>query len=328
MPQKSPPVVTQEVTFTPARAYWRHRELLAGDKKRILALSKAVDQQSDLWPYQWAQLIAAALEFRPDVILELGRGRGNSTAAFTEAANILKKNGFSTRIVSLCFSEDWDEFTKPRLKRIVPKDWFGPLQALLANILDFDYDSVFSGTKSCLIFWDAHGFDIAECVLGNILPKIANKQHLVIMHDLSDTRYQSVEHRRYGDHGIWKGNNWEGPRLRLGIVDSAVEQAVAILDFVSRNEIIFDSADHSMHTEIGSKPEKLAEMKKLLGDQLFSLQGHWFWFTLNGSRGPFNFPKYHPREPDKSVASQGVNDDANLAPAHSWFGKLFRDRES
>jgi hypothetical protein len=328
MAKARPPVVTEDVAFTPARAYWRQRKLLAADKKRILALSKAVDQQSDLWPYQWAQLMAAVLDFRPEIILELGRGRGNSTAAFTEAANLLTKDGLPTKVVSLCFSEDWDEFTKPRLKRIVPRDWFSPLQALLANVLDFDYDSVFSEAKSCLIFWDAHGFDIAECVLGNILPKIALKRHLVLMHDLSDTRYQSADHRRYGDHGIWKGNNWEGPRLRLGIVDSAVEQAVAILDFVSRNEIIFDSADHSMHTEIGSKPEKLAEMKKVLGDQLFSLQGHWFWFTLNGSRGPFNFPRYQPLQPDHVDTSRESGDGESLQGTHSWFGRIFKDRNS
>lgn len=323
MEKEKPPIVMQELTFTPARAYWRQREVLAADKKRILALAKAVDQQSDLWPYQWAQIMAAALEFRPQVILELGRGRGNSTAAFTEAANILSKDGHETKVVSLCFSEDWDEFTKPRLKKVVSKDWFNPLKALLANILDFDYDSVFAGAKSCLLFWDAHGFDIAECVLGNILPKIANKQHLVIMHDLSDTRYQSAEHRKYGDHGIWKGNNWEGPRLRLGIIDSAVEQSIAVLDFVSRNEIGFDSADHSFNTEIGSKPEKVAEMKKLLGDELFSLSGHWFWFSMNGAKGPFTFPKYHPSQsaPGEAHYSSEVSVSAH---EEGWFGGLFK----
>jgi hypothetical protein len=313
---------TPQFTYTPARAYWRQRETLAASKKRILGLSKAVDQQTDLWPYQWAQLMATVLEFRPDVILELGRGRGNSTAAFTEAANLLKNEGHTTKIVSLCFSEDWDEYTKPRVKKIVSQEWFEPLRPLLADILSFDYDSVFEGSKSCIVFWDAHGFDIAECVLGHILPKIAGKQHLVIMHDLSDTRYQSKEHGRYGEQGLWKGNNWSGPRLRLGIVDSAVEQSIAILDFVSRNDIPFDSADHSFHEEIERNPERMSEMKKTLGD-LFNLQGHWFWFSLNAGKGPFTYPKYSPQAIAEALPATPVQSEPR-DESGTWFSGIFR----
>jgi hypothetical protein len=31
-------------------------------------------------------------------------------------------------------------------------------------------------------------------------------------------------------------------------------------------------------------------MRELLGEELFSLQGHWFWFTLNERPGPYTFP--------------------------------------
>jgi hypothetical protein len=75
-------------TFSPAQAYWNQRVALSNARDRILSLAQAVDQRSDLLPYQWAQLMAAALDFAPDLILELGRGRGNSTCAFTEASNI------------------------------------------------------------------------------------------------------------------------------------------------------------------------------------------------------------------------------------------------
>ena len=42
-----------------------------------------------------------------------------------------------------------------------------------ADILEFDYRKALSDAKRVLIFWDAHGFDIAECVLGEILPIVA-----------------------------------------------------------------------------------------------------------------------------------------------------------
>jgi hypothetical protein len=32
-------------------------------------------------------------------------------------------------------------------------------------------------------------------------------------------------------------------------------------------------------------------MRRALGDELFSLQGHWFWFTMNEQPGPYTFPK-------------------------------------
>ena len=36
---------------------------------------------------------------------------------------------------------------------------------------------------------------------------------------------------------LWRGNDWSGPRVRLGHLDSCVEQAVAMVDFTSRNGV-------------------------------------------------------------------------------------------
>ena len=272
--------------FSPAQAYWNQRVALSSARDRILALSQAVDQRSDLWPYQWAQLMAAALDFAPDVILELGRGKGNSTCAFTEASN---SNNGRSRVLSLCLSDSWERETLPRLRKIVPAAWFHALDAKRADILEFDYRKALSGAKRVLIFWDAHGFDIAECVLGEILPIVAPLEHLVIMHDLSDTRYSSDQQFEYGDHGLWKGNNWSGPRVKLGIIDSAVEQSIAALDFTTRNHLTLDSADHAFHT--GLTPDQQMEMKRILGD-LFETQAHWFYFSLNERSGPYKFPQF------------------------------------
>lgn len=271
--------------FSPAQAYWNQREALASVRDRILFLSQAVDHQPDLWPYQWAQLMAAAMDFAPDLILELGRGKGNSTCAFTEASNL----GNGCRVLSLCLSDNWERETLPRVRRIVSREWFQPLQALHQDILDFDYDKALAGAQRVLIFWDAHGFEIAECVLGGILPIVASIEHLVIMHDLSDTRYSSEEQLGYRGNRLWKRNDWSGPRLKLGIIDSATEQAIAALDFVTRNHLTLDSADHSFHTGLNSNQQ--GEMRAVLGE-LFATQAHWFYFTMNERPGPYTFPHY------------------------------------
>src|SRR5579871_2364551 len=106
--------------FHPAAAYWNQRHTLAASRDRILALRDAVDHGCDLHPHQWAQLMATALEFAPDLIIELGRGKGNSTAAFSEAAFL---NGGWTRVLSICLSADWEEQTLPRLRPLVSENW-------------------------------------------------------------------------------------------------------------------------------------------------------------------------------------------------------------
>jgi hypothetical protein len=234
--------------------------------------------------------MSTALEFSPEIILELGRGLGNSTCAFTEAANLLTPQ--KCHVISLCVTDAWDRETVPHLQRVVAESWFRPLVARQEDILSVDYPGTLAKGNRILIFWDAHGFEIAECVLGAILPEVADREHLVIMHDMSDARYIPASYSQYGEHGIWKGGN-EGPsRLRIGVIDSAVEQAIAITDFAARNNLTLNSADHSNHAEFDHNPERLAEMRRLLGDELFSLQAHWFWFSLNEHPGPYTFPRF------------------------------------
>src|SRR5262245_22183271 len=110
-------------SFTPGRAYWNQRARLAADRDRLMLLSRAVSWPSGMTLYQYSQLIASCLEFSPDLILELGRGYGNSTCAFTEAANLL--GGAShTRVLSLCNTGEWVTRTVPALRSVVDNDWF------------------------------------------------------------------------------------------------------------------------------------------------------------------------------------------------------------
>lgn len=259
-------------------------------------MANAVDRPMDLQPFQWAQMMAFALEFAPDCILELGRGAGNSTCAFTEVANQLKP--YHCRVVSLDISSLWEQQTLPKLRRIVPASWFQPLQILQADILNFDYQQALAEAGRILVFWDAHGYDIAECVLGKILPEIAGRPHVVIMHDLTDARYVHKAHFQYGEHGLWKGNNWNGARLMIDHILTSVEQAVAITDFAARNKLPLHSAADSFHTEL--TPETVIELKESLGEGLFSLNAHWFWFSLNEISGPYTFPVFHPAAKVKS----------------------------
>jgi hypothetical protein len=239
------------------------------------------------------ELVAAALEYKPDLILELGRNKGNSTCAFTEAANQLGPG--RCRVISLCDSHSWELNRPAAVAAVVPGDWFKPLRTYSGNILDFDHESLLAGANRVLVFWDAHGFDVAECVLGRILPLLAQREHLVIMHDISDARYAAPESAEYGENPLWRGRAVPGARIRLGNIDSAVEQAVAIVDFANRNKLELHSADESIQTDLVANHYKLREIQEILGSEAFSPQAHWLYFSLNDHPGPYTFPKVRRR---------------------------------
>lgn len=267
-------------------------------RERFRALSMAVNSPGEFALYQWAQIGAFALEFRPDLILELGRKNGNSTCCFLEVANQLK--GIRTcSIVSLCLDNVWHQKTLSNLQAICSPEWLSCGDVRLANILDFDFSPVLAKANRCLVFWDAHGFEVAECVLGEILPRLADKPHVVLMHDMTDARYEHPE-VEYGGAGIWKGESATGLYLRIGDIVSGVAQAISILDFASRNRLPLHSAGESMQTELATDPERLATLQNLLGDELFSLQAHWFWFSLNEVTGNITFPKC-TRQPHRRI---------------------------
>lgn len=300
----------------PAQSLLNNLETLSADRKRIEDLITAVGRPTDLYPFQWVQIMAFVLEYQPDLILELGRGYGNSTCAFIETCHLMQS---PCQVVSLCLSDDWGTRTIPNLRKVVNDNWFSPVKAYIVNLFDYDYSKVLAGKKRVVVFWDAHGFDIAEFVFGHILLMIKDRDHLVIMHDISDARYVADSTRFYGSNGIWKGKNtWDGPRIHVANIDSCVEQSVAALDFCTRNRIPFHSADESL---IDISNEQWENITKVFGNDMVSRNGHWFWFTLNESTVEMTFPKVTvethdaTRNPDVEVTQQTLSGIKTTTPS-------------
>lgn len=286
---------------SPAESLIKNQYILVSDKSRINELIAAVGDPQSLIPAQWIQLMAFVLEFKPDLILELGRGFGNSTCAFTETCHLMAPE--PCEVVSLCISKSWDFHTAPRLKKVVKDEWFKPLRTIKADILEFNFEQVLLNKKRVVVFWDAHGFDIAECVLGSLLPLIKDRDHLVIMHDLSDNRYNGEQLRYYADKGLWKGrNNFSGLRVWIENMESGVEQVVAINDFSQRNRITLHSSDESYFTEISD--EQWKKMVETFGFNQVSRNGHWFWFSLNEASMEITFPYFKKRTTIKSITAK------------------------
>jgi len=273
---------------SPAQALWNQRERIADNRDRIGALMSAVGRSTDLTPFQWAQLLAFALEFRPDLIIELGRERGNSTCCFLEAARLLAPSPCS--VVSLCLTDLWQRETAPRLRPLCDVDWFARGRVLTQNLLTFDFAAALAQSRRCLLFWDAHGFDIAECVLGKVLPLLHGREHVVTLHDMTDLRYDGAPPADYDEHGLWKGERDSRGRFWIGSIASHVAQAISVVDFTTRNRIPLHPAAESLHALFKNDPVRTSELRRLLGDDLFSLSAHWFWFSTAEAPGRVVYP--------------------------------------
>jgi hypothetical protein len=296
-------------------SYYEQRHVVAADLDRLRALIVATQAAHDLTPSQWAQWYSVVLNFRPDLIVELGRSKGNSTALFCQAASRLG----ATRVVSLCNSRDWSEESLPRVRAVVPPGWLECLDARTTDILDVDYEQLVAGSTRVLLLWDAHGFEIAETVLGRILPLIADRPHLVLMHDISDNRYAAVA-RSYEGQPIWKGSTWDRgtgtslARVNIGWMNSLQDQVIAIADFAARNDIEIGSADHEYAEYFAARPQHAAEMAALLGSEFFSLSAHYAFLSLAGRQPPFHYPAVQRRFRHRSHAT--IRD---VHPAPRWW---------
>ena len=284
-------------TFQLAQYYYDQRFRIAEDEAVLRKLIAAVDWITDLGPAQWAQWYSVALGFAPDLILELGRGFGNSTAVFAQAARRLGRRKWTkrTKIVSLCRTGDWASLVAPRIAQVVDKAWFANVDARRTDILSADYGEIIADHKRVLVLWDAHGFEIAELVLGDILPRLAGRHHLVLMHDISDNRYAHLP-RSYGGQPLWKGLKWQqragarDSRVNIGWMNSMQEQVIALADFSARNDVEIGSADQEYSEFFAAHPAYGDEMRHLLGGDFFSVIGHWAFLSLTGKEGPFHFP--------------------------------------
>lgn len=275
------------------RAVWNQRRVVAGLAPRLRQLMGVVGRPTDLAPHQWGQLLAFAAEFRPDLVIELGRGHGNSTCVFLEAARALDQSGSPCRVVSLCLTSAWADDTVPRLAGVCDAAWFARGKILRGDILRYDFGAEAAGAKRVLVFWDAHGPEVADAVLSRLMPPLAGRAHAVLMHDISDATYDTAK-SGYGDANLWDGECATGHTFRVAGIASSVTQAVLALDFTGRNGVKLHTAAEELHRELADRPDRRAELEALLGNDLFSLRAHWVWFTLNEATGPLTFPRPRP----------------------------------
>jgi hypothetical protein len=144
--------------------------------ERFALLADRVAAPNDLPLDQWYGLYERAVASGADLLLEVGRGYGNSTVVLTEAAHATR-----ARVVSVGFDEPpaFESITWPKLQPIVGDAWRAPLTVVQADVRDFTPPP----SERCFLFWDAHGPEVAETMLDRLIPVLpAGSQ--VVVHDI------------------------------------------------------------------------------------------------------------------------------------------------
>ncbi len=274
----------------PVRCLCSHKQAIIQDAPQLKKLFHAVNSPNDLGLPQWVHWYAMALEFQPDIILELGRGYGNSTCVFTQAAHRIG----GTRVKSFCLTEPWEK--QADVAKVVDKNWFSPLELYSGDLTGIDFSPHLAHAERVLLLWDAHGYQVAEHVLAHIMPIIHEKQHLVICHDISDNRVADIP-KDYAGKSFWRGmddyysNHDSRNYTNLFWLCTIVDQVLPILDFCFRNDIELHSADYEMHEVKTQNPQLINDLTQVLSCEFFSEVTHWAYFTLNESSGPGFFPQ-------------------------------------
>jgi hypothetical protein len=170
-------------------------------RDRLAALAALVDASGDLSVDQWYRLYEHAAASGADLLLEVGRGYGNSTVVLVEAAHELRG-----RVVSIGDDDPawWEVSTWPRLRPELGEAWHARLEVLKCDARAFTPPQC----RQAFLFWDAHGVELAEDMLGRLIPALPAGS-AVVVHDVSVEQPNLPPRYRYS----WRGLISQFPEL-------------------------------------------------------------------------------------------------------------------
>jgi hypothetical protein len=167
-------------------------------RERFIKLRKLVEAPGDLYLEQWLRLYDRALAAEPDLLIEVGRGYGNSTVVLTDVAHSL-----DARVISV--GDDavygWRSRTRPRLLSVLDEDWFRPLSVIQGDVRDFTPPPC----ERPFVFWDAHGPDVADAMFDRVFPALPGGAATVVVHDISTQREAAAHPLEIGYPYEWRG---------------------------------------------------------------------------------------------------------------------------
>lgn len=249
-----------------ASCLWNHRKDLVDSKEHLRQLYEAVNRPIDLRFTEWLKLYALVLEFSPDLIIELGRAYGNSTCVLTEAVN---KSG-KGKVVSIDYDGGklWQNETLPRLQKLIDVQWRDKLTIVHEDIMKIDFTEITRQAQRILLFWDAHGLELAQYIIAHLFPLLQKKEHLIVMHDISwNTDPIAVPPSEYNVSML----------IRINNLLSTYEEIIPAFSYISKNGIQYDTLAESeirfLEENDKNSPEKSSELKNTWNELVDNSEG-------------------------------------------------------
>jgi len=237
--------------------------------RQIDRVLQVVGSPNEMTPIQAYTLAALANARRPQVILDLGTGLGNSAAVFGVSRP-------AARTYTFDIDDKWQRITLPGLQ----SNGFAPnVKPIVGDMTRVDFAPLIGDASNVLVFWDAHGFAIADLVLAHILPIISDRQHIVVCHDMTYAAGNSFDYR---GKTIWRGTdayysaNSGMAYVVIGWAMTVCEQAISIFDFCARNGMEFKSVDVAMGIHDQSAFQELGKALRISPMQRF----HMGYFSM------------------------------------------------
>ncbi len=259
--------------------------------KRLLSpLFPCVNRPVDFSFGDWLMLFSLTMEFKPQMIIEVGRGFGNSTCVFLETANQL-----NCPLLSFDLSgKSW----QVTAKRVRAQGARGPEWFSRGTIIAKDFTRVHpektvpDGVGRTLFFWDAHGKALGDYIIPRIFPRLRARPHLIIVHDITDLR---------------GGGLGQNPQYLLqGTFNTPFEEIFPLYELWQAEKTAIGSPAYDITTAMSKDPERIGRLTNIFPESsrpILGRAGHWVYFQLSGtpSARPEDVPT--PRAQDKALGS-------------------------
>lgn len=242
----------------------------------------AVNSPNELSYPQGCVLAAVCDLYRPDVILDIGTGHGNSAAVFSASRP-------GVPVYTFDLSHQWRDRI---LDRVSSLGIGGNVRPMVGDLTKTDFTDIIGNARSVVVFWDAHGYDIAEHILGHVMPLIADRSHIVLCHDMSDARTLDSTFKEYKGKPMWRGGRGEDTTAYFTVswVQSLVEQVIPILDFCWRNDVELKSVDFDTFLSTSEDERKRMHQALLFAQRAARYPSfNMGYFSMNGTTMR-NFP--------------------------------------
>jgi hypothetical protein len=156
------------------------QQLFQKQREYLWDLCRRLEAQNDFTFDDWEILFHVLENYRPDFILEVGRGAGNTTCVMLEHCIRYPEVCF----ISVDLYDHWNQLITDRL----PQDFLDQIRGyelLQQNFLDFDIQRIKKGTwEKLLLFWDINDIEATSYLATDVLPDLTNRNTLVAVHDV------------------------------------------------------------------------------------------------------------------------------------------------